>query len=121
VRPDGYGVVRLGRYDHGFFLEFDRGTVRSRALRAKFAGYQRFFSTMVGQREYDGSPVVLVVTTGPAADARIADAAELGAVGHMRGLSVFVTTVEWIASNPLGPLGQVWRRLPGSTRQSWWS
>jgi len=34
LRPDGYGVFRLGRRAYGFFLEFDRGTVRSPPLRA---------------------------------------------------------------------------------------
>ena len=24
LRPDGYGLVRLGQRQHGFFLEFDR-------------------------------------------------------------------------------------------------
>jgi len=40
IRPDGYGLIRLGQREYGFFMEFDRGTVRAAPLRATFAaGY----------------------------------------------------------------------------------
>src|SRR6266852_4440196 len=45
LRPDGYGVLRLGRRDYGFFLEFDRGTVQPAPLRAKLAQSQRNVGT----------------------------------------------------------------------------
>jgi Replication-relaxation len=42
MRPDGYGLLRLGRREYGFFVEFDRGTVYPRALTSKFAAYLRY-------------------------------------------------------------------------------
>ena len=45
LRPDGYGVLRLGQRDYGFFLEFDRGNVRPAPLRAKFAAYHRYLAS----------------------------------------------------------------------------
>ena len=35
-------MIRLARREYGFFVEFDRGTVRPTALRAKFAAYVRY-------------------------------------------------------------------------------
>jgi Replication-relaxation len=74
VRPDGYGLVRLGRRDYGFFLEFDRGTMRPAALRAKFTAYHRYRASGRAVRDYDGFPTILVTTQGPGAEERVADA-----------------------------------------------
>src|SRR5216683_5051954 len=74
MRPDGYGLVRLGRREYGFFLEFDRGTVRSAPLRAKFLAYHRYLASARAARDFDGPPSILVVTTGPGAEDRVADA-----------------------------------------------
>jgi hypothetical protein len=120
MRPDGYGVVRLRRRDYGFFLEYDRGTVRGRALRAKFSAYARVFTSARAAGEYDGIPAVLVVTTGPGAEARILSSIECASIGYVGMVPIFVTTVGWIANEPLGPLGPVWRRPAGRSRQSWW-
>ena len=39
VRPDGYGLYRHDGRLYGFFLEYDRGTMRAGEYRAKFAAY----------------------------------------------------------------------------------
>jgi Replication-relaxation len=70
MRPDGYGVIHVGRHQYGFFLEFDRGTVRPAPLRAKFAAYNRYLSSDRASREFDSAPSVLVVTVGPGAEDR---------------------------------------------------
>src|SRR6202011_2836084 len=36
LRPDGYGIVRYRGQLHGFFLEYDRGTMRTRGYLKKF-------------------------------------------------------------------------------------
>jgi hypothetical protein len=64
-RPDGYGLVRLGREQHGFFLEFDRGTMRADRLRAKFVAYYRYRSSRHARDSFAGFPVLLIVTTDP--------------------------------------------------------
>ena len=65
LRPDGYGLLRLGGQQHGFFPEFDRGSMRPGRLRAKFAAYARYRASSHAARAYAGFPVLLVVTTGP--------------------------------------------------------
>jgi hypothetical protein len=119
VRPDGYGLLKLGGREHGFFLEFDRGTVRPAALRAKFVAYHRYCSSRRAAREYDGLPSVLVVTVAPAAEDRIADA--VVAVHSARGapLPIVVTTTAWIAVDADGILGRIWRRPGRPGRVSW--
>jgi hypothetical protein len=120
MRPDGYGVARLGRSEQGFFVEFDRGTVRSRALRGKFRAYLRYSASVHARRDYAGFPPVLVVTTGPGAEIRIAEAAASAAVGHMGALRVFVTTVGWLLNDPAGAFGPIWRTPESPSRQRWW-
>jgi hypothetical protein len=64
MRPDGYGLLREAHRESGFFLEFDRGTIRPGALRAKFAAYQRYISSPVSTRDFTGFPTILIVTSG---------------------------------------------------------
>jgi len=126
VRPDGYGLLRLGRRDYGFFLEFDRGTVRPAALRAKFAAYQRYRASVRVARDYDGFPTILVVTTGPGAEQRIVDAVRAATAGQVSRPLILVTTLGWINCDAEGPFGLIWldphsgrrRRWPGQ-RQEW--
>ena len=118
VRPDGYGLLRLGRREYGFFLEFDRGTVRPGALRAKFAAYQRYRARARAAREYQGFPIILVVTSGPGAEERLASAVRAANVGRPT-LPVLLTTLDWIEGHPNCALGPIWRDAERSRRRSW--
>jgi hypothetical protein len=120
LRPDGYGVLRLGQRDYGFFLEFDRGTVRPAPLRAKFAAYHRYLASARAPRDFDGPPSILVVTAGPAAEDRVVDAVLAADVGHARRLLLLVTTVGRLITAEHGPLDCVWR-IPGghNGRRAW--
>jgi hypothetical protein len=118
VRPDGYGLLRLGRQEYGFFLEFDRGTVRPGALRAKFAAYQRYRASARAAREYQGFPTILVVTSGPGAEERLASAVRAANVGQP-ALPVLLTTLGWIEEQRDCALGSVWRDAERSRRRSW--
>jgi hypothetical protein len=120
MRPDGYGLLRLGRREYGFFLEFDRGTVRPGALRAKFAAYHRYRASARAKREYDGFPTILVVTRGPGAEDRLADAVLTADGGQAAPLNVLLTTVELLARVDGGPLATIWR-VPGrpGRRYTW--
>ncbi len=113
LRPDGYGVMRLGQRDYGFFLEFDRGTVRPAPLRAKFAAYHRYLASARAARDFDGPPSILVVTAGPAAEDRVADAVLAAEVVQSRRLPLIVTTVDLLAAAQGGPFDTIWR-VPGS-------
>jgi hypothetical protein len=120
LRPDGYGVLRLGQRDYGFFLEFDRGTVRPAPLRAKFAAYHRYLASARAPRDFDGPPSILVVTAGPAAEARVADAVLAAEAGQARRLPVLLTTINLLTTAEHGPFDCVWR-LPGvhKGRRAW--
>jgi len=61
---DGYGLYRAGGRLYGFLLEYDRGTMRARDYRRKFAAYYRYRDTGRFQRDYTGFPTILVVTSG---------------------------------------------------------
>ena len=119
MRPDGYGLLRLGRREYGFFLEFDRGTVRSAALRAKFAAYHRYRSSARSARDYDGFPAVLVVTSGPGPEERIVRAVAATGMGFAQELPVLLTTLSWIGAYPDGPLGPIWRKTGICQRRGW--
>jgi hypothetical protein len=118
VRPDGYGLLRLGRLEHGFFLEFDRGTVRPQALRAKFAAYQRYLASSRSAREYQGFPTILVVTSAAGAEERLASTVRAANVGHPT-LPVLLTTVAWIEGCRDSALGPIWRAAESSCRRAW--
>jgi hypothetical protein len=120
MRPDGYGIVRLGRREYGFFLEFDRGTVRPAALRAKFASYHRYRVSGRAAREYDGFPTILVVTRGPGAEDRVAEAVHTTDAGQAKPLRLFLTTMEFLARVDGGPFGPIWRTpFMADRRHSW--
>jgi Replication-relaxation len=119
MRPDGYGLLRLGRREYGFFLEFDRGTVRPAALRAKFASYHRYSVSARAARDYDGLPTILVVTTGEGAEARLAEAVCAAGFGQSRPLPLLLTSIGRIATNALGALGPIWRKGETGRRRNW--
>jgi hypothetical protein len=113
LRPDGYGVLRLGQRDYGFFLEFDRGTVRPAPLRVKFTAYHRYLASARAARDFDGPPSILVVTAGPAAEDRVVDAVLAAEVGQPRRLPLLVTTVDFLIAADGGPFDPIWR-VPGT-------
>jgi hypothetical protein len=120
VRPDGYGLLRLSGREYGFFLEFDRGTVRPAALRAKFAAYHRYRVSGRAARNYDGFPTILVVTAGPDAQQRMAAAVLSSDGGQTNRLEVLLTTVDLLAHVEGGPFGPVWRTPSGVDHRHGW-
>jgi DNA-binding MarR family transcriptional regulator len=124
-RPDGYGCYRRRVARFGFFLEFDRGTEKSREYAAKLETYYRYRDTGTARRDYIGFPVALVVTTSELAEDRFAHQAYLAQQRHGgTPISLFLTTTSRIQAHRDGVLGTVWRgpgRRPISdfARVSW--
>ena len=120
MRPDGYGLLHLGRSEYGFFLEFDRATVHAAALRAKFAAYHRYVASRRAPRDYDGFPTVLVVTTGPGGEQRIVDAVRAASTGLVRA-TVGAGYNTRLASTPIlgGHFGAIWLDPESGMRRSW--
>ncbi|HEU4927323.1 MAG TPA: replication-relaxation family protein, partial [Vicinamibacterales bacterium] len=112
VRPDGYGMIRRNGELYGFFLEYDRGTMSVRDYDAKWAGYHDYRDSRAFERDYDGFPTILVVTTNKTAEERIARSARAAAVGRWAPLPILLTC-EWRISidhaNHDGLFGPIWR------------
>jgi Replication-relaxation len=119
-RPDGYGVLRLKHQQHGFFLEFDRGTMREDRLRAKFIGYHRYRASGHASRSFAGFPLLLIVTLDPGAEQRLARALRAADVEQGQPLSALLTTTSLLELSQCGPLGAVWRTAANTARCRVW-
>src|SRR6266487_896560 len=76
-------------------------------LRAKFAAYNRYRASDHAARSYAGFPTLLVVTTGPAAEQRLARALRAADAGRGLSLSALLTTTGLLETTHGGPLGPV--------------
>jgi len=112
MRPDGYGMIRRGGELFGFFLELDRGTMGYRDYGEKWAAYYHYGDSGDFERDYDGFPTILVVTTENAVEERIARSVRAAGVGRWAPLPVLLTC-EWRINrdptNSGGLLGPIWR------------
>jgi hypothetical protein len=112
VHPDGYGMLRLQGQLHGFFLEYDRGTMSARDYASKWAAYYDYRDSRDFENDYDGFPTILVVTTDSAVEEIIARTVRAASVGRLPMLPVLLTS-EWrITRDPTnshGMLGPIWR------------
>ena len=119
LRPDGYGLLRVAGHECGFFLELDRATMRPAELRAKFVAYHRFRTSRRATQLYTSFPTVLVVTTGPGAEHRLAHAVRAVDASFASPLPVLLTTTAWIDAHARGMLGPIWRQPHATTRLCW--
>jgi hypothetical protein len=112
LRPDGYGIMRCRDQLAGFFLEYDRGTMRISGYLKKLAAYYDCLASGRYDQDYDGFPTILVVTVNNAAEERIVQAARAARVGRMYSLPLLLTCLWRIHDerNSFGALGQIWRR-----------
>jgi hypothetical protein len=117
LRPDAYGLLHLRAHDCGFFLEFDRATMRPAELRAKFLAYHRFRISRHAAQQYTSFPTVLVVTTEPGAEQRLAHAVRAVDTSFPSPLPVLLTTTAWIDAS--GMLGPIWRQSDAAARHRW--
>jgi hypothetical protein len=121
IRPDGYGIYRHHRQLYGFFLEYDRGTMSARDYHQKFAAYYAYWASGRYQRDYDGFPTILVITSDKTSEDRIARAALAAAVGRGPTLPLPLTCRWRIedARNSSGLLGPIWREPSSTERRCW--
>jgi len=121
VRPDGYGLYRHHGSRDGFFLEYDRGTMRGRDLVKKFTRYQVYKDSQWSQRHDKGFPLVLVVTVTATAEERVCRAAQTARDASLATFPLLLTTTERMQHEPLGMVGVVWRDpfTEGEHRYSW--
>ena len=120
-RPDGYGSYRHDGQTYGFVLEYDRGTEKPRQLRRKFASYFDYRDSGRFERDFDGFPTILVVSTTWEAECRVA--AAVRAVMRLKGspLPILLSYDSRIQRESNGLLGPAWR-LPEAElddRRTW--
>jgi hypothetical protein len=116
VWPDARFLYRANRLELDVFLEWDRGTMRRRDYLEKFRAYGSFFACR--QADHLARCRLLVVTTTPAAERRIAEVIQ-SATGTAPALLVaHLTTASRLEH--AGALSDVWRLAYGGGRQTWW-
>jgi hypothetical protein len=123
LRPDGYGIYRRNGRRFGFFLEFDRGTMNRRDYFRKFSAYYDYATTRRFDRDYNGYPTILIVTTRNGAEERMARVAQAISIGRSVALPLFLTC-RWRTDAPTnadGLLGRIWRKPTADfeDRHSW--
>jgi hypothetical protein len=118
LRPDGILDVHANGVTQRFFLEWDRGTERSRQLREKALAYARYFSTLSRSGlAGDRLPRLLVVTTSPSREKVIREILESAFQETSQPLINCSTTLVPLVQR-LGGLGKVWRNATAARRQS---
>jgi hypothetical protein len=122
MRPDGYGEYRRAGKVYAFYLEYDRGTTSRRDYFEKFTSYYKHVERQRFERDYHGFPIILVVTTSPAAEKRIAESLRTVSGGYSFELEALLTCEGLgVASryNPAGLLGPIWRGAWSIERRYW--
>lgn len=105
-------MIRLAGRRHGFFLEYDYGTMSARDYGEKWARYDDYRDSRAFEQDYDGYPTILVVTTDKTAEERIARSARAASVGRWAPLPMLLTCAWRIFRDPAnqhGLLGPIWR------------
>ncbi|MFN8473900.1 MAG: replication-relaxation family protein [Anaerolineae bacterium] len=123
IRPDGYGLYRRDGNEFGFFLELDRGTMKTRQYYAKFAAYYAYLEHRLFERDYDGMPTVLIVTTDAEAEDRMAYALRQMSTARSSFLPALLTTAWRLEDHQHadGLLSPIWRTpsLDNQDRIGW--
>jgi hypothetical protein len=122
MRPDGYGTYWRDGTAYELYLEYDRGTTSRRDYYEKFTSYYRYIERRRFERDYHGFPMVLVVTTSPAAEKRIAESLRVTSEGYPFVLPALLTCEGLgVVSryNPEGLLGPIWRDAWRTERRYW--
>jgi hypothetical protein len=81
---------------------------------------RRYRASSHAARTYDGFPVLLLVTTEPGPEQRLARALRAAEVGQRAPLSALLTTTALLQTAQGGPLGCVWRTAANPTRRKAW-
>ncbi len=115
LRPDGYGMYRRDGTIYGFFLEYDRGTMRRRGYTEKLDAYYDYGISRRYERDYAGYPTILLVTTNNTTEETIACVAQSSADRYGCPLPLLLTCTWRLEDhgNPHGLLGPIWRE-PGA-------
>lgn len=115
LRPDGYGIYQHDGCQYGFFLEFDRGTMRRHGYLDRFDEYYDYYISRRFERDYRGYPTILFVTVNNRTEEKIAEMSRIAARHYGFALPMLLTCTWRIdePNNPDGLLDRIWRE-PGA-------
>jgi hypothetical protein len=113
-RPDALAEYRLGAHTFRFWLEWDRGTMRERDLRAKFTSYAYYLDSREWVKERTPLPRLLCVTPEVEQEQRLTRTAR-PLVEAARGLALYTTTARLL--DTLGPQAAIWTQVMPLTEQ----
>lgn len=115
LRPDGYGMYRRDGTVYGFFVEYDRGTMRRRGYIEKLDAYYDYGISRRYERDYSGYPTILLVTANNTTEETIAQVAQSAADRYGFPLPLLLTCTWRLEDdgNPHSLLGPIWREPGG--------
>lgn len=108
LRPDAMGEYQAGERRVRFWLEWDRATMGTRDLVAKFRTYACYVASREWFREMAVLPFLLIVAPGREQEMRIARVV-LAVLAHTPGLVIRTTTATQLADR--GPLAAIWYQI----------
>ena len=108
LRPDAMGEYQAEERWVRFWLEWDRATMGTRDLVAKFKTYACYVASREWFREMAVLPFLLVVAPGKEQELRIARVV-LAVLAHIPGLVIRTTTATRLADR--GPLAPIWYQI----------
>ena len=107
IQPDAFGILRRGRSDWPFFLEWERRAVRPATMATRLAPYLRYYSTHRPADDHGTRPTLLVVFHDDLAAARFLRVARERMAGAGVALPLWVSHKSIL--DRVGPLGAAWR------------
>ena len=114
-RPDALAEYRVGTRALRFWLEWDRGTMQVRDLRAKFASYTYYLASREWVKERTPLPWLLCVTPDVGQEQRLARGAR-SLVESTHGLALYTTTARLLET--LGPQAKIWTQVVPLAQQT---
>ena len=109
------GEYQVGDRHVRFWLEWDRATMGTRDLVAKFRTYEHHVTSREWFREKEVLPLLLFVAPGTEQEMRIARIAAAVRV-NAPGLVIYTTTASRLKDS--GPLAQIWYHASPKTERS---
>jgi len=115
LRPDAMGEYQVGEQRVRFWLEWDRATMGTRDLIAKFRTYAHYVASREWFKEKGGLPLLLVVAPGKEQEMRMARIASV-LLTDTPALAISTTTATRLADQ--GPLAAIWYRVPMTNQKT---
>lgn len=115
IRPDGFGVYRVGGVDHPFHLEWDRGTMRPGQYARKLAAYRAYAEAAAFLADRRVVPTLLFVFSRPDKEASTLALARVVLAGIQQPL---LATSRWRMER-YGVDAPIWRSPFEQARRAW--